>query len=630
MHEETDEERRLRALLRGSGLAAHQSSLLALALPSIHLLPQTPPRAVRARVEVDVEALVLPEALRFGLTAVAASSHHCLGLRADGSAVAWGLNAHGGLGDGSRVDSDVPVDVIGLAGGVTGIATVGFDSMALLSDGSIVTWGMTEGPIPVPLPGLGARATAIAGGLALLEDGSVQSWGQGSTLGDGRALNQWGICESERRHEAAPVVGLPGRVIAISAGGCHCLALLEDGSVVAWGNNDHGVLGNGTSGGSYTTPAPVHGLGRGVLDVVAAGDNSFALRDDGFLFAWGLNRWGSLGDGTTTKRTTPVEVVGIGGAVAAFASSWAHSLVLRGDGALLAWGQNHWGELGDGTTIDRPRPVLVEEQGALSGEVRGVAAGPGSSFAFLADGSALGWGRGLQVTRVELSHGADAELRLGASKLGGRPDLPASVDWPVLRGSPLSFVAQVDLDSVAVMDPSGVLPSSGLLSFFYSIDHPSESDGAPEGVVVFTEAGTSLSRREFPRALGFANRYAAVPFAGEPEMVLPAWTDPILEAVELSEPESDAFWNRLLDSSEGPSHRLLGHPSEIQTSQFQPAVCARALGGDTAEWTLLAQFDNDVAAGMDWGDAGRLFYWVRRNDLAAARFDRAWVIAQSN
>lgn len=524
--------------------------------------------------------------------------------------VAWGFNGYGQLGDGSREDSDVPVEVLGLAGGVTAIAAGGFDSSALLPDGSVVTWGMTAGPTPVPVPGLGSGVTALANGLALLEDGSVRSWRQGPP--------------------AAPVVGLPAPAVAMSAGAMHCLALLENGAVVAWGSNDHGALGNGTSGGSSTAPVPVPGLGDGVVDVVAACWSSFALRDDGSVFAWGLNRWGSVGDGTTSERTTPVKVAGTGGPVTAIASTWTHCLALRSDGVLLAWGQNHWGELGDGTTIDRPTPVLVEVLRDAPAGIRAIATGSGSSFAFLADGSARGWGNGLPVKNVEVPQGADAELRPGATKLGGRPDLPDDMAWPTLRGSPLRFVAQVDLDGIAAMDPSGVLPSSGLLSFFYSIDYPSELDGsAPEGVVVFTGAGTSLSRRDFPRALGPTNRYPAIALEAEPELVLPAWADPLLGAVELSDPESDALWNIVMDNVSTTNHRLLGHPNEVQMSQFQPELCTRAMGGEAADWALLAQFDTDTAAGMAWGDCGRLYYWVLRDDLAAARFDRVWVIAQS-
>jgi hypothetical protein len=76
-----------------------------------------------------------------------------------------------------------------------------------------------------------------------------------------------------------------------------------------------------------------------------------------------------------------------------------------------------------------------------------------------------------------------------------------------------------------------------------------------------------------------------------------------------------------LDRNDPPTHRLLGHPNVVQDSSFQPDTCRDAVGGD--RWLLLAQFDG-------WGDCGRVFYWIRPDELAAGRFDHTWVIAQSH
>lgn len=621
----------LRAILSRVGLGQQAEALLARSLPSIRLSARTASSTRKSAAKLEVEAPVLPASLRVGVTDIVAGSAHCLALRADGSVVAWGRNGYGQLADGTRIDREDPVEVLGLPGPVAAVALGGmFDSLALTVTGAVMTWGVTSGPSPVPVPGLERGVTAIAGNLALLEDGSVLSWGKGANLGDGRPSSlSW--ADEAPRGIAAPVVGLPTSVIAISSRG-HCLALLADGSVLAWGENDHGQLGKGQSGGRSRTPAPVLGLGRPVVAVVAAIEHSLALRDDGSVVAWGANRFGQLGDGTTDERTRPVVVSGIGGSVRAVASTWNHCFALRSDGALMAWGQNYCGQLGDGTVIDRPSPVPVIEERVRSGTVIGITAGDTGGFAFLADGPVCGWGQGVHVEKRDVPLGADADLRPGATKLGGRPDLPEGLAWPVSRGGPLTFVAQVDLAEVANRDSEGVLPPSGLLSFFFDAEHTAEGDTpAAAGVVLFTKTGASLSRIGFPVKLAPSLRCPSAPLQAEREVTLPAWADPAIEGAFPSTHESDAYWHLLLGRDQATAHRLLGHPNAVQSSHYQPIKCALASGSgsEARDWLLLAQFDSDPAT-QDWGDLGRLYYWIPKQDLAARRFDRVWVLDQSH
>src|SRR5205823_835287 len=100
---------------------------------------------------------------------------------------------------------------------------------------------------------------------------------------------------------------------------------------------------------------------KSVLTVSAlAGGNwsSFAVKSDGTVWAWGANDQGQLGDGTTTNRTTPVQVTGLTGVTAIAAGGW-HTLALKSDGTIWGWGGNWAGQLGDGTTINRASPVQV-------------------------------------------------------------------------------------------------------------------------------------------------------------------------------------------------------------------------------------------------------------------------------
>jgi len=127
------------------------------------------------------------------------------------------------------------------------------------------------------------------------------------------------------------------------------------------------------------------------LDAVAiasSGTHVLALRDDGSVVAWGYNDRGQLGDGTRAESREPVAVKGLGDVVAVAAGA-RHSVALRGDGSVVAWGENDGGQLGDGTRKFRHRPVAV---GGLDGGVRAIAAGDHKNYAVLADGSVVGWG----------------------------------------------------------------------------------------------------------------------------------------------------------------------------------------------------------------------------------------------
>ena len=139
--------------------------------------------------------------------------------------------------------------------------------------------------------------------------------------------------------------------------GVHSLALQDDGTVWAWGDNRFGQLGDGTTT-QRNTPVQVSGLSD--VQAIAAGAlHSLALKNDGTVWAWGRNDFGHLGDGTTNDlRTTPVQVSGLSG-VQAIAGGDAHSLALKNDGTVWAWGFNVFGELGDGTTTQRTTPVQV-------------------------------------------------------------------------------------------------------------------------------------------------------------------------------------------------------------------------------------------------------------------------------
>ena len=156
---------------------------------------------------------------------------------------------------------------------------------------------------------------------------------------------------------AAPSVGalIPTKP-AIAAGGDHSLMLRYDGTVWASGNNGYGQLGDGTTT-TRSTPVQVSGL-TNITAIAAGWYHSLALRSDGTVWAWGWNGAGQLGDGTTTDRSTPVQVSSLTN-ITAIAAGAAHSLAIKSDGTVWAWGNNGAGQLGDGTTTYRTTPVQV-------------------------------------------------------------------------------------------------------------------------------------------------------------------------------------------------------------------------------------------------------------------------------
>ena len=179
-------------------------------------------------------------------------------------------------------------------------------------------------------------------------------------------------------------------LIALATGDYHSLALKSDGTVWAWGYNYYGQLGDGSTTSS-TTPVQVSGL-SGVIALAGGYSHSLALKSDGTVWAWGSNYSGQLGDGSTTSSTTPVQVSNLDGVVALAAGSY-HSLALKSYDTVWAWGYNYYGQLGDGSTDsstgNRSTPVQVS---GLRGVIA-LAGGGYHSLALKSDGTVWAWGR---------------------------------------------------------------------------------------------------------------------------------------------------------------------------------------------------------------------------------------------
>ncbi|MCX6854862.1 MAG: MBG domain-containing protein [Verrucomicrobia bacterium] len=335
--------------------------------------------------------------------------------------LAWGSNQSGQLGRSSLQGSTVPVAVTatGLLFGKTvlSVSAGSSHSLALCSDGTLAAWGArysgqlgdnstaSYSSVPVAVTATGTLAgktvVSISAGayhsLALCSDGTVVAWGSNSygNLGNG---------SSDASSVPAAVVTngvLAGKiVVAVSAGNQHSLALCSDGTVAAWGANYFGQLGNnGTTGSSVPVAVTATGLlsRKIVVSITAGSYHCMALCSDGTLAAWGFNGSGELGNASMTYSSVPVAVtrneVLSGKTVVAVSAGQSHSMALFSDGTMASWGFNSYGQLGNNSTTDSSVPVAVAATGVLSSKtVVTVSVGNEHSAALCSDGTVATWG----------------------------------------------------------------------------------------------------------------------------------------------------------------------------------------------------------------------------------------------
>jgi hypothetical protein len=267
-----------------------------------------------------------------GVTAISAGDRHSCALTSGGGVKCWGVNYGGALGDGTEDRHGAPVDVAGLSNGVKAVVA-GYDrSCAVLETGAVKCWGTDYGLTPVDVPGLSSGVVAVDTdsfiGCALTSAGGVKCWGfhYGPT--------------------AVDVPGLANGVKALTTGGPLC-ALTTGGAVKCWGPDNNWM------------PADVPSLGSGVAAVDTGLGHGCVLLTTGGVKCWGSNEHGELGDGTTIDRATPVNVAGLSRGMTAVGVGGVDSCAVLGSGGIKCWGANGSRQLGDGTLVERHRPVSV-------------------------------------------------------------------------------------------------------------------------------------------------------------------------------------------------------------------------------------------------------------------------------
>ncbi len=325
---------------------------------------------------------------------------------AAGDAGTFGANTFGQLGNGA-VDSTPRPDPTTVLGSASDVAAGREHSLAIVS-GRVWAWGadvngavgdggsfVTAVPAPQQLTSAMSGVDSVATGhyhsLALDKDtNTVWAWGWNSR-------GQIGPAAGTMAKVASPLkVTLPSGSVGMIAGGrSHSLALVG-GRVFAWGDNSSGQLGRTPNDVRNSTPALVPGLPLGVTWIAGGRDSSFAIAG-GVLYAWGNNVYGQLGDGTQTQRTTPVRISGV--TVSQVESGADHTVAVLTNGTIAAWGRNRFGQLGSSGSAIRTRPAAVAGLSGITevrvGRDHNIAMGSGRFYAWgRNDGGQLGLNAG--------------------------------------------------------------------------------------------------------------------------------------------------------------------------------------------------------------------------------------------
>ncbi|HLY09783.1 MAG TPA: RCC1 repeat-containing protein [Planctomycetota bacterium] len=378
------------------------------------------------------------------VSAIAVGNRSSVALCKDGTVWTWGINTAGQLGNGTVSSGSATPVQAGTPSGIVSISAGSDFNLAIRSDGTLWGWGnntagqlgvRNTGPsvsTPLQIPGL-SNVRAVAAGLfhslALLSDGTVWAWGTNDEgqLGDGTQTS---------RIDPVVVTNLTD-ITALAAGSYHSLALASDGRVWAWGGLFRTPQGAGTATASGTSlPLVVPNLSA--VQAIGAGYfYSVALRSDGSLWSWGSNTSGLLGfPGAGTASLLPVEIPLLG-QIQALAAGQYDAAAIQAGGLLWGWGDNTYGQLGNGSAGIVPLPIPARDLASLSA----IGFGSGAGLALRSDHTLWSWGDG---SVGQLGDG-------GAARATGDR---VQVSAPAGLSSPVALAVSAGLDLVLNSDGS--------------------------------------------------------------------------------------------------------------------------------------------------------------------------------
>ncbi len=228
---------------------------------------------------------------------------------------------------------------------------------------------------------------------------------------------------------------------------------------------------------------------------------------------------------------------------------------------------------------------------------------------------------------------ATEDLRLGGTRLGGEPDLPDGSRWPADRLGPLPFLGQVRLGDVEPFDREGLLPRTGLLSFFAHEPDRWKSRGPHPWSVIFTQEGRDLVRLKRPEDPDFKWRPPCA-VTLRPFLSLPYYLSPEAREWRMSSEEEERYVDLTVEASRAQirreaGHQVLGHPESIQNdASFGCGEKSRRT--DPHAWRLLFQVVEDGELDTEWPDSGRMFFMARAADIETGRFEKTWLVFQGD
>jgi len=327
---------------------------------------------------------------------IASGYNHTVGIKTDGSLWSFGNNTNGQLGNGTTADKNVPSKV-GTSNDWKTVTAGWGHTIALKTDGTLWAWGngnlgqIGNGSNTVkpynPQQQIGTEKDwqDIAAGahytVALKTDGTLWAWGYNEfgQLGDGTTVNK-----------SSPIqIGIANDWQTIATNNNHTVALKKDGSLWAWGSNNYGQLGDATI---IQKNAPTQiGTATNWKTIAAGYEHTTAIKTDGTLWVWGSNNNGQLGDGSTTYKTVPTQM-GILTSWKTVACGWGNTIAIKTDETLWAWGYNRLGKLGNGTKVDSHIPIQI----GTTNDWSMILCGNGHTIALKKDGRLWSWGNNSQ------------------------------------------------------------------------------------------------------------------------------------------------------------------------------------------------------------------------------------------